>query len=401
MEYTVEIRAAQEKRAKAHAAMKQLVDLSLNEKRSMSGEETQQYEALKRDYQASQEEIRCLEEVQTQEKFLSEVPAPQGGSDLGKRSFNEGDTRSLGNETEEYRSAFFDYARQGNRFVDTRALVAGTGAKGGFLVPKGFEANLLKALQETNVMRQICEVRSLGYGESSIPVVEDYGVASWLDEGEEYGETDDTFSQVSLKAKKMGRIQKISEELLADNAFNLEAELIYGYGISFGRAEEAAFINGNSTRTATGILVDTSKTVTTVAPNAITYDDIVKLKFAVTAPYRKRAVWLLSDEAALVISMLKDGMGRPIWQPSLQEGTPDMLLGRPVYYSPEMPTMGTGNTPVLFGDTMKYRIADRSGMFIQRLDELYAKTGHIGFRGRRRLDGKLLDTKATAKLILQ
>ena len=252
----------------------------------------------------------------------------------------------------------------------------------------------LLSLEENTVMRRICDVRTMGAGEVDIPVSVDQGEASWLDELEEYGVTDDKFGILHLKARKLGRIVKLSEELLADSAFDMETELTLSLGESFRKAEERAFINGDGVKTPKGFLRSIVGPRESMAFGAISYDDVVKLKHDVLAPYRINANWLLSDSAALQLSLLKDGEGRPIWQNSMQLGTPDMLLGRPVEYSAYMPEFENGAMPIAFGDFKRYRIADRSGLSIMRLDQLYAATGQIGFRGRRRVDGALLDTQA-------
>ena len=71
---------------------------------------------------------------------------------------------------------------------------------------------------------------------------------------------------------------------------------------------------------------------------------------------------------------LKDGNGQYLWQPSLTAGTPDMLLGRPVYTSAFMPAMAASAKSILFGDLSYYWVADRQGRSFRRLGELYATT---------------------------
>jgi len=43
-----------------------------------------------------------------------------------------------------------------------------------------------------------------------------------------------------------------------------------------------------------------------------------------------------------------------------------------------------------FGDFSHYWIADRQGRSFQRLNELYAANGQVGFRATQRVDGKLI-----------
>ena len=77
---------------------------------------------------------------------------------------------------------------------------------------------------------------------------------------------------------------------------------------------------------------------------------------------------------------------------------PDTLIGNKVYASSYMPEIGTGKKPLVFGDLSYYWIADRQGRIFQRLNELYAATGQIGFRTYQRVDGKLTLPEAVKTL---
>ena len=71
-------------------------------------------------------------------------------------------------------------------------------------------------------------------------------------------------------------------------------------------------------------------------------------------------------------------------------GTPDTILNRPVYTSSFVPTLVASAKPILFGDLGYYWVADREGRTFQRLNELYAPTGQVGFLASQRVDGKLI-----------
>ena len=98
----------------------------------------------------------------------------------------------------------------------------------------------------------------------------------------------------------------------------------------------------------------------------------------------------MNDATVKAIRKLKDGNGQYIWQPSLTAGTPDTILNRPVKTSSYVPALGAGNKAIAFGDFSYYWVADRQGRSFQRLNELYAATGQIGFKATQRVDGKLV-----------
>ncbi|MBQ7427720.1 MAG: phage major capsid protein, partial [Prevotella sp.] len=79
-----------------------------------------------------------------------------------------------------------------------------------------------------------------------------------------------------------------------------------------------------------------------------------------------------------------------LWQPSLQAGEPDKLLGYDLYTSPYVPQMEAGAFSLAFGDFKNYWIADRAGRTVQRLNELYSTNGQVGFVATERVDGKVI-----------
>jgi len=128
---------------------------------------------------------------------------------------------------------------------------------------------------------------------------------------------------------------------------------------------------------------------------------LIDLYHSVPRQYRNvpSSVWLMNDATAKIIRKLKDGDSQYIWQPGLQAGQPDAILGRTVVVSSAMPAPTTGNKSIVFGDMSGYYVADRSGMSMQRLNELYAANGQVGFRAYRRMDGKVVDATGMKHLI--
>ena len=90
------------------------------------------------------------------------------------------------------------------------------------------------------------------------------------------------------------------------------------------------------------------------------------------------------------LMLLKDGEGRYLFNPSLEIGKPDTLLGKPVYTSAFMPELAAGKKVLLFGDFSYYWIADRGARSLRRLNELFAINEFIGFMTTERVDGKLI-----------
>ncbi len=186
---------------------------------------------------------------------------------------------------------------------------------------------------------------------------------------------------------------RISEELLHDSAFDLAAYITGEFARRVGAAEEAAILSGDGNHKPTGLLHDTlgaETGVTAAAVAAITGDELLDLQHSLRAGYRRRAAFIMNDATVKLIRKLKDGNGSFMWQPGLLYGQPDTLLNQRVLTSNYMPLPAAGNKAILYGDYNYYWLADREGRSLQRLNELYAASGQIGFKVTQRVDGRLI-----------
>lgn len=232
-------------------------------------------------------------------------------------------------------------------------------------------------------------------------IAEDTGEASWIDEGEEIPESDTTFGQTMLSAYKLGTMIKISNELLNDSAFDLATYIARRFGVRMGNAEERAFITGDGVGKPLGLLAETGGAkvgVTAAQKDAVTFDEIFKLYYALKAPYRKKAQFLCNEALVLQLMTIKDNNGNYIWKPGLEIGKPDTLLNRPLKTSAFMPEIKGGSKVMAFGDYSYYWVADRQNRTFRRLNELYARTDQVGFLTTQRVDGKLILPEAVQLL---
>ena len=306
-----------------------------------------------------------------------------------------------GRASDEYKEAFWRAMRSKNSFDVQNALQIGTDSEGGYLVPDEFERILVQALEEENIFRALAKVITTSSGDRKIPVVASKGTASWVDEEGLIPESDDTFAQVSIGAYKLATMIKVSEELLNDSVFNLESYIAKEFARRMGAKEEEAFFIGDGVGKPTGIFNSTGGAeigVTTASSTAITFDEVMDLFYSLKSPYRKNAVFVMNDSTVKLIRKLKDGNGQYLWQPSVQAGQPDTILNRPVKTSSFVPTVEAGAKTIAFGDFGYYWVADRQGRSFQRLNELFAPTGQVGFRATQRVDGKLILSEAVKVL---
>lgn len=382
-----------EKRAKSWEAAKAFLDTKRGTDGIVSAEDTATYEKMEADVVALGKEIDRLEK---QEALDRELSKPLNTPLTGKPIFQGVESKG-GRASAEYQKAFWNAMRtrsgEGLDPVIKNALQIGTDTEGGYLVPDEFERTLIEALDEENIFRKLANVISTSSGDRKIPVVASKGTASWIDEEGAIPESDDSFGQVSIGAYKLGTMIKVSEELLNDSVFNLENYIAREFARRIGNKEEDAFFTGDGSGKPTGILAATGGAqigVTAASATAITIDEILDLFYSLKSPYRNKSVFVMNDATIKAIRKLKDGQGQYIWQPSLQAGTPDTILNRPVYTSSYVPTIAASAKSIIFGDFGYYWVADRQGRVFKRLNELYAATGQVGFVATQRVDGKLI-----------
>ena len=374
-------------RAKTWEAAKKFLDEKRNDKGILSAEDTATYEKMEQEIVDLGHEIERQERLDTMER---EMAKPVNTPITSKPENGRMDEKK-GRASDEYKKNFWNAMRMKNpdrSIVD--ALQIGTDTEGGYLVPDEFERTLVSGLSENNIMRTIAHVIQTTSGDRKIPVVASHGSASWVDEEGAYKESDDAFSQISIGAHKLGTMIKVSEELLNDSIFDIQSYLSAEFARRIGNAEEEAFINGNGVSKPTGFLATAEIGVTAAEATGFTADELIDLYHSLSVAYRGKAVWMLNDTTVQFIRKLKDKNGQYLWQPGLVAGAPDTILGRPVVVSRYMPVIGSENKTVAFGDFSYYWIADRQGRSFRRLDELFASTGQVGFRGSQRVDGKLV-----------
>lgn len=279
---------------------------------------------------------------------------------------------------------------------EVRALNVATPTKGQETIPEGFVRSLDTAMLTFGGMRLVSDVfRTDGVGDVPWPTVNDTSnKAVILDEATDYGASvDPSFGAVIFKAfKYSSKPILVSTELLQDSPFDLGARLGDLLGIRIARGQNDHFSTGGGTTLPKGVLV--AGTAFPAADNTtISSDDIIGLEHSVDPAYRPGARFMMHDTILAAVRKLKESTTNAyIWQPGLQAGVPDRLLGYPYTINQSFPSVIENNAKVMaFGDFSKYKIRDVATLRLIRLDELYAATDQVGFIAYMRSDGNLVD----------
>lgn len=397
------------KRATAWESAKQFLDTHRMENGTLSAEDAASYDRMEAEINDLTNEISRMNRLNEMEAAMKQpVNTPLTGKPMNGRMDQE---QATGRASKQYVKDMLTAMRTNFRQV-TNVLEEGNDANGGYLVPDEWDKRLIDVLTEENIMRTL-GTRITTSGEHKINIAATKPAASWIAEGGALSFGDATFDQKNLDAHKLHVAIKVTEELLYDNAFNLENYIITQFGKALSNAEEDAFLNGNGTGKPLGLFVKVvdsttgamknstfSTEVSTKTGNApdLKTDDILNLIYSLKRPYRKNASFIMNDKTLAAIRKLKDGNQAYIWQPSYQAGEPDRLCGYAVHtsaYCPEMPTAqptaAAGDAGfIAFGDYSYYNIGDRGTRSLQQLRELFAGNGMIGYVMKERVDGLLV-----------
>ena len=373
-----------EKRNKIWNTAKEFLDQKRGADGLVSAEAAAEYDKMEADMVALGKEIERLER---QAAYDLEMAKPTSNPITNAPAKPEAD--KTGRASDEYKADFGSILR--GKVPINNVLSTSPDTDGGYLVPVEFERQIVMGLEEFNIIRTIAKTITTS-AERKIPVAATHSIAQWTAENVAYTESDPTFAQKEIDAYKLTDLVKVSIELLQDSMFDLESYIAAEFARAFGVAEEEAFCIGNGTGRPTGLFTASGGEigVTVTSPTAITADNLIDLVYALKSPYRRNAVFLMRDNTVSSLRKLKDNNGQYLWQPSVQAGQPDRLWGYPIYTSPYAPIAAANALPIAFGDFSNYWIADRMGRTVQRLNELYAGNGQVGFIATQRVDGKVI-----------
>ena len=381
-----------EKRAKVWETAKSFVDTHEDKNGLLSAEDTATYNKMEKEIEDLTSAIDRQRRAEQRETDLSKPL----NSPLTSRPYKETQTeKKSGRATDEYKNAMLSAMRSNFRNI-SNVLQEGVDSDGGYLVPEEYDSRLIDVLEEENIMRSLATTITTS-GQHKINIAATKPAAAWIEEGGALSFGDATFDQIYLDAYKLHVAIKVTEELLYDNAFNLENYIITQFGKALGNAEEDAFLNGDGKGKPIGIFDSKGGGhVLGTLTAAIKSDDMLDLVYGLKRPYRKSSSFIMNDSTLALLRKLKDNNGAYIWQPSYKENEPDRVLGYAVNTSPYAPT-----NAIAFGDYSYYNIGDRGSRSFAELRELFAGNGMVGFVAKERVDGKLILPEAVQILKLK
>lgn len=378
-----------------------IVSAAQAEGRSMTSEEKTKFEAIEADVRSLKQEFEILERNAEMKKELAS---------------NEGELRAAAPKANA-KEAFSKYLRHGMGSLNTqeRSLIqkrgtntqiAGTDSLGGFLVPQEFSDELdVASLFTGEVERLAKKLNTASGGLLDYPTVDDTGTNAVLtSEAAAVTVADMTFANAQLSAYNYSSLVKVSQQLLQDSAFDLNAFLVEAMGERIARVTNAAFSTDNGSSKPQGIVTGSTKGADAAGATAITADDVLNLIYSVDASYRNKESFGLMAHDNIISAIRSLGVGAsndfPIFIPSMEMGQPDRIFGVPVYVNNDMQsTIATATKTLLAADFSKFVVRNAGGIQMLRLNERFADELEVGFVAYKRADSRVLNSAAIKHLL--
>ena len=322
-------------------------------------------------------------------------------------------------DTKKYRDQFVGWLK-GGAAPEVRALTTATTPAtlaGTIMVPAVYETEILKYLDSQDFMRSLADYRGGVTGYPSLryntQTSANYGggTGSWIAEGSSAIVNDMALAEVLLPPKLCSPTTQVSQTLLRQANFDVEAEVMMDLQKKLSKNQAFAFMGGTGTNMPTGIFdpattttgvrtgascatntnLRTQKVTAATSSSLVTIENLTKMRYeTLPAAYwnSPTCAWIIpQDVYAAIAGILVNNV--PLFTPSADSGitpaAPFQLMGLPVYVTPYIPvnvaTAGTTKTVMaVVGDIREsYSIREWAGIGMIRDDITLATTGQVKY----------------------
>jgi len=298
--------------------------------------------------------------------------------------------------------------------IEKNAMSVDSDPDGGYLVLPTYDSIRKTREFETSPMRQLASIMTINSDRLVIPV--DYDEASASRVGERGSRTDtDTpqIGQIEIPVHEMYAQQKVTQKLIDDIGMNIESWLSSKVADKFIRTENTEFVSGTTALEAQGFLTYSAWTTNTTASQvgifehgkieqvnstsagAFTADGLLLIQNSLLEVYQANAHWMTKRHSFGQIMKLKDGEGNYLFNRALdmRVGKPFDLLGAPVLFANDMPTIASNALALAYGDFRAgYQIVDRKGVTLLR--DPYTSKPYVIFYYTKRSGGAVVNFEA-------
>lgn len=289
---------------------------------------------------------------------------------------------------------------------EQKSFVSNDDPNGGYTMPQPTQGKIIDLAMSLSPVRGLASVESITGDTWECP-----RELALLDV-EEKSETDaptetttesaaDWLGMEKINTHEMYASPYITQKLLDDSSYDIEAFIVNRIGKVFGKKEGSWFVNGNNATQAEGLMINASiPHYHNGHATVLQADALIAYVYSLHEYYESGASFLMRRATVGLIRSMKDSVtGTFIWQPAFAAGQPPTILGYPVYQCADMPAVGNGTYPILFGNfKMGYKIIDRKSISILR--DPYSHKPYIQLYATRRVGGSVIDPNAFTKLFM-
>jgi HK97 family phage major capsid protein len=293
-------------------------------------------------------------------------------------------------EMKAYKAGFINFLRKGDRGLaqeEIKAMTAGSDNEGGYLVTPDVSGRIVTRIFETSPMRQVASQQTIGTNElEGIYDTDEATSGGWVSEtGTRAPTAAPTVGKYKIPVNEMFAMPEATQQLLDDANVDVEAWLAGKVADKLTRVENAAFVNGTGVGQPRGF---TTYTTVATADGTRAWGQLEMKKtgvngdFAASSPadilfdligafkqgYLNNGRWATKREVIAKIRKFKESTTNAyMWQPGLQQGQPEQLLGYPIIKFEDMPALSSNGLSLALGDfAMAYQIVDRQGFRVLR-----------------------------------
>ena len=306
----------------------------------------------------------------------------------------------------EHKEAFQDYLRRGVEddlsHLERKALSASSDPDGGYLITPAMAETIVHKVFETSPMRHLASVEVISSDALEILEDTDEAAAGWTTETGAVSETaTPDLGKKTIPVHELYAQPKATQKLVDDASIDIELWLSKKLTEVFSRKENTAFINGDGVGKPRGILTYADGTnwgeieqIDSGSSGNVTSDKLVEMYYALKEEYAAHSTFLMNRSTAQQVRLLKESTtDQYLWQPGLQAGSPDTLLGVPVVQAADMEAPAADSLSIALADFKRaYQIVDRTGIRVLR--DPYTEKPFVKFYTTKRTGGDVVNFEA-------
>jgi HK97 family phage major capsid protein len=287
--------------------------------------------------------------------------------------------------------------------AEWKSLAVQPDTAGGYLAPREFVQEIIKAEILMTPVRSLARVRQTAMRSVQIPKRTGTFAATWVaEQGTKSETTGLTYGLEEIPTHELYALVDISNQMLEDSAFDMNSEIAMEASEQFAVAEGAGFVSGSGVgkvegflATGAGLSSSNSGSATTIADVDGQANGLLSAKYALKTAYARNATWGLNRTTLGSVRKLKDSQKNYVWMPGIQNGAPNTIDGDPYAELPDMPSEAAGTYPIVYGDFRRaYTWVDRISMEMLRDPYTQATSGNVRFIVRKRVGGQVVLSEA-------